>query len=77
MNKPTREEYETALKDKAAFTDWIERESELMDEYLDKLLDVRENIRLYKERLVKANDVILKYKLYKEIEEELKHDERK
>ena len=76
MSIPTREEYETALKEKAAFTDWIERESELMDEYLDKLLDIRENIRLYTKRLVKANDVILKYQLYEETEEELEHNER-
>ena len=72
--RPTIEEYNEALKDKAAFTDWIERESELMDEYLDKLLDVRENIRLYTKRLVNANDVILKYQLYEETEEEMKHD---
>lgn len=70
MSKPTREEYETALKSKVAFADWIKRESELRDEYLDKLLNVRENIKFYKEQYENASEIVTKYEIYEEIEKE-------
>ena len=38
------------------------------DEFLDKLLNSRENIKMYEKSLEKANDVIRKYEIYQEIE---------
>ena len=72
MSKPTREEYDTAIKYKAEFSDLIRRENELRDKYLDELLNIRESIKFYKEQYDKASGVVTKYELYEEIEKERK-----
>lgn len=72
MGKPTVEEYEKALQARNDFRSWLGMEYERRDKYLDELLNSRENIKTYQENLDKANDIIRKYEIYQEIENEKK-----
>ena len=68
MGKPTVEEYEKALQERNDLRSWLSMECKRRDEFLDKLLNSRENIKMYEKSLEKANDVIRKYEIYQEIE---------
>ena len=68
MGKPTVEEYEKALQDRNDFRSWLSMECKRRDEFLDELLNSRENIKMYRESLDKANEIIQKYEIYQEIE---------
>ena len=68
MGKPTVEEYEKALQERNDLRSWLSMECKRRDEFLDKLLKSRENIKMYEKSLEKANDVIRKYEIYQEIE---------
>lgn len=70
--KPTREEYEEALNTKETFARWISLEAKRRDELLDQLCDVVDNIKLYKVQYNKADEVVMKYELYEQIEKERK-----
>lgn len=70
MGKPTVEEYEKALQERNNLRSWLSMECKRRDEFLDELLNSRENIKMYEESLEKANDVIRKYEIYQEIESE-------
>lgn len=70
MRKPTREDYETALKSREMFADWIGRENKRRDKLLDELLDTRESIKSYKGQYDKANEVVKLYEMYEQIEKE-------
>lgn len=67
MRKPTREDYETALKSREMFADWIGRENKRRDKLLDELLDIRESIKAYKGQYDKANEVVMLYEMYEEV----------
>ena len=68
MSKPTVEEYEKALQERNDLRSWLSMEYKRRDEFLDELLNSRENIKMYEKSLEKANDVIQKYEIYQEIE---------
>lgn len=68
MGKPTAEEYEKALQERNDLRNWLSMECKRRDEFLDKLLNSRENIKMYEKSLEKSNDVIRKYEIYQEIE---------
>lgn len=68
MGKPTVEGYEKALQERNNLRSWLSMEYKRRDEFLDKLLNSRENIKMYEKSLEKANDVIRKYEIYQEIE---------
>lgn len=68
MGKPTAEEYEKALQERSTYRSWLAMEFKRRDEYLDELLNSRENIKMYQESLDKANDIIQKYEIYQEVE---------
>lgn len=68
MGKPTVEEYEKALQERNNLRSWLSMEYKRRDEFLDELLNSRENIKMYQESLDKVNEVIQKYKIYQEIE---------
>lgn len=70
MGKPTVEEYEKALQERNNLRSWLSMEHKRRDEFLDELLNSRENIKMYKKSLEKVNDVIRKYEIYQEIESE-------
>ncbi len=70
MSKPTVGEYEKALEKRNDFNRWLGMECKRRDQYLDRLLNSRENIKIYQENLRKANDIIRKYEIYQEIERE-------
>ena len=70
MGKPTVEEYEKALQERNNLRSWLSMECKRRDEFLDELLNSRENIKMYEKSLEKANDVIRKYEIYQEIESE-------
>lgn len=67
MRKPTKEDYETALKSREMFADWIGRENKRRDKLLDELLDIRESIKAYKGQYDKANEVVMLYEMYEEV----------
>lgn len=68
MGKPTVEEYEKALQERNNLRSWLSMECKRRDEFLDNLLNSRENIKMYQESLDKVNGVIQKYEIYQEIE---------
>lgn len=68
MSKLTREDYETALKSRKMFADWIGRENKRRDKLLDELLDTRESIKAYKAQYDKVNETIMLYEMYVEVE---------
>lgn len=70
MGKPTIEEYEKALQERNNLRSWLSMECKRRDEFLDELLNSRENIKMYEKSLEKVNDVIRKYEIYQEIESE-------
>lgn len=68
MGKPTAKEYEKALQERNDLRSWLSMECKRRDEFLDNLLNSRENIKMYQESLDKVNEVIQKYEIYQEIE---------
>lgn len=68
MGKPTEKEYEKALQERNDLISWLSMECKRRDEFLDNLLNSRENIKMYQESLDKVNEVIQKYEIYQEIE---------
>ena len=68
MGKPTEKEYEKALQERNDLRSWLSMECKRRDEFLDNLLNSRENIKMYQESLDKVNEVIQKYEIYQEIE---------
>lgn len=70
MNKPTKEEYEKAVEEYKQFEKWLELEVEKQNKLLDELIHTRSNIRGYEQYLEKRKEIIQKYQIYEEIENE-------
>lgn len=67
MNKPTKEEYESACKDIEKFSDWIKATNSKINRLLDSICSERENIKLYEKKLEELNKVKMLYETYKEV----------
>lgn len=74
LTKPTREEYENALKDKKMLNEWLSMEYKTRDELLDKLLNSRETIKMYQEALNQSKDIIQRYEIYQEVEQNFRNE---
>lgn len=72
MNKPTKEEYEKALKDSECAVNWIRIENKRQEELLDELVIIRNNLKAHKEYLEKRKEIIQTYQIYEEIENKQK-----
>lgn len=71
MARPTKEEYEMAANRKAHFVNHIQHLQLLREELLNKLCDIQNDINSYQNEIIEANNIILKYATYEEIEQEV------
>ena len=68
MTRPTENEYRAAFQNKAYFTTCVERIQSLREDLLNELCDLQNDIKRYQDMIIEANDVILRYATYGEIE---------
>ena len=64
--QPTKKQYEEAKNDKKNMTEWIRMELRRQETLLDELADIRDNLRLYRQTLEKAKEIIMFYEAYEE-----------
>lgn len=68
LGKPSKEEYEKAKKDKEYAANCLFLSRKRRDDLIDELAREREHEKLYKELYEKHLDIIRRYEIYEEIE---------
>ena len=68
LRKPSKEEYEKAKKDKEYAANCLFLSRKRRDDLIDELVREREHEKLYKELYEKHLDIIRRYEIYEEIE---------
>lgn len=61
MNRPTKEEYESACKDIEKLSSWINSGNNKINRLLDNIYSERENIKLYEQKLKELNKLKMLY----------------